>query len=264
MSPKNIPLVSVIMNCYNGEKYLKKSLKSVLLQSYKNWEIIFWDNLSTDNTFKIVNSIKEKKIKYYKSKFFLNLYEARNLAIKKAKGKYISFLDTDDTWEKDKLKHQVKFSEKNKNFFIQYSNFFIENEIKKKNYIRYKKNLTSGKITQNLLNNYSMGLLTVFLNKSLFKKYKFNDKYNIIGDFDFFIKLSQKYKIAYNKKPLATYRIHKSNYHTSNLNQYISELQNWINKNNIVFKNKNYSLLSLKYFLFKIKVNLFIKRFLGM
>ena len=66
MSPKNIPLVSVIMNCYNGEKYLKKSLKSVLLQSYKNWEIIFWDNLSTDNTFKIVNSIKEKKIKYYK------------------------------------------------------------------------------------------------------------------------------------------------------------------------------------------------------
>ena len=61
MSSKNIPLVSVIMNCHNGEKYLKKSLKSVLLQSYKNWEIIFWDNLSTDKTFKIVKSIKEKK-----------------------------------------------------------------------------------------------------------------------------------------------------------------------------------------------------------
>ena len=132
MSSKNIPLVSVIMNCYNGEKYLKKSLKSVLLQSYKNWEIIFWDNLSTDNTFKIVKSIKEKKIKYYKSKIFLSLYDARNLALKKAKGKYISFLDSDDTWYKDKLKYQVQFSEKNKDFLIQYSNFFLKNEIKKK------------------------------------------------------------------------------------------------------------------------------------
>lgn len=264
MSSKNIPLVSVIMNCYNGEKYLKKSLKSVLLQSYKNWEIIFWDNLSTDNTFKIVKSIKEKKIKYYKSKIFLSLYDARNLALKKAKGKYISFLDSDDTWYKDKLKYQVQFSEKNKDFLIQYSNFFLKNEIKKKNHIMYKKNLRSGKITQDLLNNYSMGLLTIFLNKSLFKKYKFNDKYNIIGDFDFFIKLSQKYKIAYNKKPLATYRVHKSNYHTSNLNKYILELKNWINKNDIVLKNKNYSLLSVKYLLLKIKVKLFIKRFLGM
>ena len=57
------PLVSIIMNCHNGEKFLKQSLKSVLTQSYKNWELIFWDNCSTDS---ILDYFKDK-IFYYKS-----------------------------------------------------------------------------------------------------------------------------------------------------------------------------------------------------
>ena len=67
-------LVSIIMNCHNGEKYLKKSLNSVLKQSYKNWELIFFDNLSTDKSNFIVQKkiLKDKKIKYFKSKKFFN------------------------------------------------------------------------------------------------------------------------------------------------------------------------------------------------
>ena len=52
----NKPLVSIVVNCYNGEEYLDQCLKSIFYQTYKNWELIFWDNASTDNSFKIFNS----------------------------------------------------------------------------------------------------------------------------------------------------------------------------------------------------------------
>ena len=73
------------MNCHNGEKYLKNSIKSVLNQSYKFWELIFFDNQSKDKSKKIVLSFKDKRIKYFRSKKINSLYEARNLAISKQK-----------------------------------------------------------------------------------------------------------------------------------------------------------------------------------
>ena len=96
-------LISVIVNCYNGEKFINRCIKSILDQSYQNFEIIFWDNNSNDKTFQIIKKFDDKRIKYFKSKKFTKLYEARNLALKKTRGEYISFLDIDDTWEKDKL-----------------------------------------------------------------------------------------------------------------------------------------------------------------
>ena len=71
------------MNCYNGEKYIYKSVRSILGQSYKNLELIFWDNCSTDKSLKIVKNFRDKRIRYFKSNKFLNLYDARNLAVKK-------------------------------------------------------------------------------------------------------------------------------------------------------------------------------------
>ena len=94
------PLVSIIINCFNGQSYLKKSVSSILNQTYKNWEIIFWDNKSTDNSKKILKNFKDRRIKYFYSKKFNTLYKSRNLAIKKTKGNFVCFLDTDDFWKK--------------------------------------------------------------------------------------------------------------------------------------------------------------------
>ena len=88
---KNEPLVSIIMNCFNGERYLNESLKSILDQSYQNWELIFWDNKSTDNSAKILKNFKDKRIKYFYSSQHTPLYVARNLAIKKASGEFLAF-----------------------------------------------------------------------------------------------------------------------------------------------------------------------------
>ena len=145
------PLVSVIMNCHNGEIYLKESINSLINQTYKNWEMIFWDNASTDNSKKILDKFNDERIKYFKSNKFTSLYEARNLSIEKAQGEYISFLDTDDLWIKDKIEKQIYFLEKNKEYKIVYSNFFVLDENKNKKYIRHKISLPSGSITQSLL-----------------------------------------------------------------------------------------------------------------
>ena len=111
------PLVSILMNCFNGEIFLREAIESVLKQSYKNWELIFWDNLSSDNSKKIFDSYNEKRFKYYLSDKHTILYEARNLAIKKAKGEFIAFLDTDDIWSKEKLSSQIKlFDNENHKF----------------------------------------------------------------------------------------------------------------------------------------------------
>ena len=80
------PLVSIIVNCFNGEKYLDDCLNSIIFQSYKNWELIFWDNQSTDKSKKIFEKFKDKRFKYFLSPRHTYLYEARDLAIKESKG----------------------------------------------------------------------------------------------------------------------------------------------------------------------------------
>ena len=82
------PLVSVVINCYNGEKFLKNAIDSIYVQTYKHWEIIFWDNASTDQSANIALSYGEK-LHYFKSETTKPLYEARSLAVKKAKGDFL-------------------------------------------------------------------------------------------------------------------------------------------------------------------------------
>ena len=81
---------------------------SVFDQTHINWEIIFWDNQSTDNSRNIVLSFNDKRIRYYFASTHESLYSSRNYAIEKADGDLIAFLDTDDSWLPSKLKTQVK------------------------------------------------------------------------------------------------------------------------------------------------------------
>ena len=133
------PLVSVIMNCYNGETYLKESIESVLSQSYQNWELIFWNNKSNDKSVEIFKNYKDSRFKYFCSDEHTSLYRARNLAIQKSNGELIAFVDTDDFWEKNKLEMQVPLFE-DPNISLVYSNLWIIKESAKKKNYSLKKN----------------------------------------------------------------------------------------------------------------------------
>lgn len=123
MNGINQPLVSIIVNCYNSDKYLKETLDSIISQSYQNWEVVFWDNQSTDNSAAYLKSYNESRFKYFYAPDFEPLSTARNLAVKKAMGELIAFLDCDDVWSSDKLKLQVESVLKDKNVGIVYTKF---------------------------------------------------------------------------------------------------------------------------------------------
>jgi len=242
---KKKPLVSIVINCYNGEKYLDECIKSVLNQSYKNWEIIFFDNNSNDKSSLMLRKYRDKRIKYFKSKKTFRLYKARNLAIKRCKGELVSFLDVDDWWLKDKLTKQVKVFSKNKTIDILYSNLYLYDERKKNKKIYINKKLYTGKITQELIDKFEMPILTTVIKRKIFEKIKFDSRYTIIGDFDLFVRLSLIKDIKTIQEPLAYYRIHDFNLSKIKINLEIKELENWVKEK---IKNNNFKLINFSKF----------------
>ena len=98
-------LISIITPVFNGEKFINDSIRSVLSQSYENWELLIVDDKSTDSTESIISNylVKDKRVRYFKNEINLGPAGARNVAISNARGSYIAFLDVDDMWVKDKL-----------------------------------------------------------------------------------------------------------------------------------------------------------------
>jgi glycosyltransferase involved in cell wall biosynthesis len=249
------PLVSVIMNCHDGETYLKESISSLINQTYKNWELIFWDNFSSDSSKEVLMQFSDKRIKYYYTKNFTPLYEARNLAIKKTSGEFISFLDTDDWWSPKRLEKQIKLFSKDKNLDVVYTNYyFFYNKTKTKKIVS-KKNLPDGKITQKLLSNYNIGgILTALCKKKIFQTKQFIGKYEIIGDFDFFVDVSLSSFFGCIQEPLAYYRVHGSNTSLRKIHLHIQELESWLKNNKIKDQLKNYSFKGVIFVLQSLKI----------
>ena len=120
------PLISIIMNCFNGDKYLSYSLESIQRQTYQNWELIFWDNFSTDNSKQIFKSFNDKRFHYYHANEHTTLSKARNLALDKCKGDFIAFLDVDDWWSLNKLEQQIELFA-DPSIQLVYGNFLVNN-----------------------------------------------------------------------------------------------------------------------------------------
>lgn len=248
------------MNCLNGERYLEQSIKSLLSQEYKNWELIFIDNNSNDNSSEIYRKFKDNRFKYFFLKKKVSLYKARNLALSKASGEYISFLDVDDFWDKKKLKIQVKeLNNTNKN--ILYSNYYILKDKNKQ--IAFKQKMPEGFIHTQLSEKNFVPILTVIFRKKILSKYnfKFNNKYNIIGDFDLFFKMSKVIKFNYTNKALATYRIHKNNFSILNNKMYLKEYKAWLKKNQNTISNDEFNNFSKLINFMKIKILIFDSRY---
>jgi glycosyltransferase involved in cell wall biosynthesis len=101
-----MPQVSVILNVRNGAAFLHDALDSVLAQTFQDWELIAWDDCSTDNSADIIRAYRDPRIHYYLSADDTPLGEARNRAIRQAKGEWLAFLDQDDIWLPCKLEKQ--------------------------------------------------------------------------------------------------------------------------------------------------------------
>ena len=204
------PLISILMNCFNGDKFLYESLTSVLNQTYENWELIFWDNKSTDSSREIISTIKDRRIKIFLSNKHTNLGQARNNAYQKVKGDYLAFLDVDDIWEANKLSNQIKVFE-DKEVGISFTNVFYFSNKRKEILYKTKKDFTIN--TNSLITNYSLSLNSIMLDINKLNKlsYDFDPIYSNISDFDLIVRLSTISKVKYLNKVLSCWRIHGNN-----------------------------------------------------
>lgn len=195
------------MNCKDGEKYLSESLQSILEQTYRDWELIFVDNNSKDNSKNIFFNYVDKRLKYFYLEKSVSLGMARQYAYQKCNGKFIAFLDTDDLWLPTKLEKQIPLFDDNKIGLVT-SNSLYFSLYKEK--VFYKKKPNTGYIFYKLLENYHISLETLVCKKKYLDQilFKFNTEYSMISDYELCIRLSAVSNLDYYDEILAKCRIH--------------------------------------------------------
>jgi len=236
------PLVSIIMNCYNSDTYLVEAIDSVFAQTYQNWEIIFWDNQSTDNSAKIVKSYSDDRIKYFYAPEHTPLGVARNLAIEKVSGEWVAILDCDDIWHKDKLESAftlLNSYEDRDNVTLLYSKTeYIDD--KGKTFGLFEEHY-SGDIHDLLLKRGDF----VFISSAIFKTQtlkevgKIDVSLHYAEDYDVLLKVTKNHKALCVDKFHTYYRVHGSSLTTTKIYEYDVEnfefLSRYIKEHNLPF-----------------------------
>lgn len=228
-------LVSIIMPSYNTAKFIEQTIKSVLAQTYTNWELIIVDDCSTDNTDKVVSSfLSDNRIRYYKNKVNSGAAVSRNRALRETNGKWIAFLDSDDLWSDDKLKKQVSFMEQN-DYHFSYTNYV---EIDEKNNPNGRLVTGPKRITKNGMFNYCWpGCLTVMYDVSKIGLIQIEDiKKN--NDYAMWLKVCNKADCYLLDEILASYRKRNgsiSNHGYSKLIKWHYRLYRKAEKQNVLF-----------------------------
>ena len=213
MQTKNI-LISVIIPYYKKKNYIYSSLKSVLKQSHKKIEvIIIYDDQDLKDFIYLKKIIKgDKRVKIIINKKNQGASISRNKGIKASKGKFISFLDADDIWNKNKLAYQLNYMLKNQ-LIITHTNYKIINENNKIiRHMKVEKNTTYKK----LLNSCDIGLSTVMINSKIKKLIKFK-KITTKEDYILWLNLSKKYRIIGINKSLSNWRSVKNSLSSSTI-----------------------------------------------
>ena len=205
---------SVIMNCFNGEEYLSEALDSVLEQTYDNWELVFWDNLSTDRSSNIFHSIDDSRFYYFLAEDHTNLGQARAEAWNKAKGEFVAILDVDDIWLPDKLNFQVKYMKDYDVIGSKCVYFGDSNGIPN--------------IPINNISDFNFLLYNPIINSSCLLKKKlcyWEGNFNI-EDYNLWLHLWIKNKKFFNvPKILVKHRIHKNSFFNNDNGKYVQELK---------------------------------------
>lgn len=210
LNNQNQPLISVIMSIYNGEKYLKEAIDSILGQSYKNFEFIIINDGSIDNSLSIVKNYKEmdNRIVLIENSGNKGLIYSLNRGLDLSKGKYIARMDADDISEKNRFLEQISFLEKNENIAMcsTYVKMFKDNFkfLSKK----FGSEIESEKIKTILLFKNYIAHPTVMIRKEIIDKYnlKYNSEDKGMEDYGLWLYLSKYENIATIPKYLLRYR----------------------------------------------------------
>jgi glycosyltransferase involved in cell wall biosynthesis len=199
------------MNCYNSATYLREAIDSVYAQTFGDWEIVFWDNLSTDGSDRIAKSY-DSRLRYFRGERFLPLGEARNEALRAAGGEFIAFLDCDDLWLPEKLEKQVRLMRQRPEAGLVYSDaYFIDEHDRITNRHFFYSPAYRGWVFPQLLFANFLAIPTVMLRRLAIDQVGNFKPYKIVEEYDLFLRCAARYQIDYVNEPLSKYRVHAGN-----------------------------------------------------
>jgi glycosyltransferase involved in cell wall biosynthesis len=202
----SLPFVSIILPTYNRAYLLKRAIRSILNQTYKNFELIIVDDGSTDNTEEVVEDFHDERIRYIACKKHRGANAARNAGIKLAEGEYIAFQDDDDIWLPRKLEIQVEtFQNSPSNVGVVYTGCWrIDNKRKKVFYVpSVRDKCVEGYIHNNILKENFITSTTAIVKKECFYYCGlFDEILPRLQEWDLWIRISKYYKFRYINLPL--------------------------------------------------------------
>ena len=203
-------VVSIITPMYNSGKYIEETLKSVISQTHENWELFIIDDGSSDNCVELVNEFKkiDNRIKLIINGKNQGAAISRNIGIKKANGRYIAFLDSDDLWVPTKLEEQINFMSKNQ-LALSYSSYEKIDEFG--NHIKNINVVYTQTTYHNLLKSNYIGCLTAMIDLKMMEQKKIYMP-NIATRHDHGLWLAivrEGFNVCGNPKILARYRYRK-------------------------------------------------------
>lgn len=205
----NRPLISVIMNCYNGEKYLHAAVESVLRQDWDRWELVFWDNCSTDRSAEIIKGYNDVRIRYILAQDHTTLGAARRLAVEACRGEFISFLDTDDEYLPGNLRQKYEAIERDCADVVYAGSIHVDSagrEIR-----RVVPNHNSGMLMEALLAEFEVEVPTMLIRKSAMQREALNFDDRIVGseEYDLLLQLAVRSKFSVLHRHIAMIRQHR-------------------------------------------------------
>ena len=230
--------ITVIINVYNGEKYIKRAINSILEQTYKPFEIIVWDNCSTDNTALIVQEYSY--VKYFRSLNNTTLGQAREEARKLANGNWISYLDCDDFWYNNKLEDQINYVDSSVGLIYSgVDEIDVNGNLINKRFPLYK----SGFMLAEQLTRFDIDMVTPLINNKLLNKYHlgFNPIMVASEEQDLFLKICAKSKIISINKIHAASTIREDSLTNKSIKFWAKEREITLNALEKILDNNKYS-----------------------
>ncbi len=205
-----MPAVSVIMSVYNGEKYLRKAVDSILNQTFDDFELIIVNDASTDGTGDILKQYNDTRILIIDSIANIGRAKARNMAIKASKGNYIAVMDADDISMPNRIEKQIAFMDRNKNIALLGTDYFPIDELGRRINAKLKRPITSEEIKKSLFLFNPFIHSTMMIRRSVIEEFGgYDERFELSQDYELVLRILSKYE-GYNlPEELIAFRLDK-------------------------------------------------------